>query len=80
MDDERIIKCPKCGKTVRVEIEDVMDISVEDGDHMTRWCVGQCPACKASLDWNERFEFVELTEVNVSEYDFFGDKEGEDEE
>lgn len=28
MDDERIIKCPKCRKTVRVEIEDVMDISV----------------------------------------------------
>lgn len=70
MGDERLIKCPKCGKTVHVEIEDVMDISVADDNHMTRWCVGQCPACKASLDWNEQFEFVELTEVNASDYEF----------
>lgn len=71
MGDERLIKCPKCGKTVHVEIEDVMDINVEDCNHMTRWCVGQCPACKASLDWTERFKFIGFAEVNVDEDDFF---------
>lgn len=75
MYNERLIKCPKCGETVHVEIEDVMDIHVVDNNHITRWCVGQCPACKTSLDWNERFKFIELTDIDVSDYDF-----GEDEE
>lgn len=63
MDDERIIKCPKCGKTVRVEIEDVMDISVEDGNHMTRWCVGHCPKCKARFQWDAVFQFSHVKNV-----------------
>lgn len=76
--DRRMVKCPNCGLTVLVDIEDVIDIEEVGINQMVRDVVGQCPACKAGMEWEEEFQFTSIKSVELSNYEFCDWEEEDD--
>lgn len=61
---ELLPKCPNCGADL--EQDDVLDMDYDD-DEIDLFCIGDCPKCGKSYQWNRTATALDWTIKNLKE-------------